>query len=142
MATFESSISINKSLPDILAAIQDSVRELGWQVLEITADSISLKIPRSFSSYSVNIKINLNKDEESVIMQVRSTTLGVGPINKRNLEGMVGKLINSVSVVLRNTPNSDSNGISEQIEKLSELFNRGILSESEFEAAKKKLLGI
>ena len=32
--------------------------------------------------------------------------------------------------------------IRQDIEKLSELFNRGILSESEFEAAKKKLLGI
>lgn len=141
MASFESSISIKKSLHEILAAVQDSIREFGWQVLEIHSGSISAKVPLSFNSYAVNLRIVLSQEEDAVNMRVNSTTLGIGPLNKRNLEGIVGKLINSVSVELRNLPNSTNIGIADQLEKLSELFNNGILSKSEFEAAKSKVLG-
>ena len=76
----------------------------------------------------------------------------MGPIQRNHLQGQMGRFLNALSILaekkkaeqeVESVPvtTNPSTSLSEELFKLHELFEKGILSESEFTAAKTRLIG-
>lgn len=147
MATFNADISTKNSSSETLLTIQEAIKEFGWAVLELGATSVIVKAPpprQGFMfqyQYSTKIVINLSESKSGTNVSIAATTIGWTSIAKRVIEGLVGQLVNAISIGAQKGKVNSGSGVADELLKLSELLNSGILTKAEFEAAKAKIIG-
>jgi hypothetical protein len=72
--------------------------------------------------------------------------IGFGPIQSNHLKGQIGRLKNIIEIFAEkeinqiNKINYNNLSISEELEKLSQLLEKGIIDNDEFQKAKKKII--
>jgi hypothetical protein len=130
--------------------------DFGWRVLESSSQSISIKevAPQSTSfTWPARIDIKIRSSSKSQCsIQLNGSVAGMGPIQRNHLQGQMGRFLNALSILaekkkaeqeVESVPvaTNPSTSLSEELFKLHELFEKGILSESEFTAAKTRLIG-
>jgi hypothetical protein len=110
----------------------------------LSINAIQYKNPGSFTNGYIQFTLSggmesrggildATKDENTVMFAAKDTAI-IGKI-KDYIESQMQKLRNP------NTPNQSSASLSSELEKLAELKNKGILTDDEFQSAKKRLLG-
>ena len=147
MASFQTQVMLPMHSKDVVHGCQQSAKDLKWSVLEVNADSVTLKVAGSDNvwGYKATSKLIVSikaKNAGSIIDFVISTP-GLGPIANKWLQEAVGNLINSLTLIGKNLGNTPATGsdLSGQLEKLADLFSKGLIDEDEFKNAKKKLIG-
>ena len=147
MATFNTSMNSPLDADATMLAIQEGVKQFEWAVMEITANSMMVKITPKFSltGYSYASKLNITIDEkgDKASLSFSATTPGIGPVARRTLEGYVGQLVNFLSVASKNGSRLSGGPatITEELSRLSDLLDKGVLSPEEFQIIKKRLIG-
>lgn len=110
----------------------------------LSINAIQYKKPGSFTNGYIQFTLSggmesrggildATKDENTVMFAAKDTVV-IEKI-KDYIESQMQKLRNP------NTPNQSSVSLSSELEKLAELKNKGILTDDEFQSAKKRLLG-
>ncbi len=148
-------------MADVLSACQKSARDMELQVVSLGADHITLTKPSTFSVRGWKLEaILLASDDGTVTISMGwrlngvATTILNRPFTvhqriKDGAEGDMGQFANGVSVELQEvarhrasqeTPAGPQFSVADELEKLADLRDRGVLSDEEFEAQKSKLL--
>lgn len=149
-------------------AVQDTVDRLGWRVLTIASQEITVTCPpvSAMSSGGPKLKVLMQESADETRLRISvSHAMAFGPVWKKILTGYMGQFVNSIS--LRVQTNSiainptvsvgEGQGASEegrgsqsqdaasdrisQLERLKALLDAGVLDQSEFEAEKRRVLG-
>jgi hypothetical protein len=137
----------------LLLFCQEVFDDFGWRVQEVTRYGMTAKesAPHLTSStWPARIDLEVVAvDEDSSELRVFGSITGLGPIQNNHLKGQVGRFLNSLSVRIDNTSKqgparvADSTAtlsLASELRELAELHRAGVLSDSEFEAAKAQLL--
>lgn len=147
MASFQTQVTLPMAPKDVVFGCQQSAKDLKWSVLEVSADSVTIKVAGSNNvwGYKATSKLIVSiasRDGGSVIDFAISTP-GFGPIANKWLQEAVGNLINSLTLFGKNISSNTASeyDLGGQLEKLAELFSKGLISEEEFKKSKKKLIG-
>jgi Short C-terminal domain len=108
---------------------------------------IGVGISRNPSSIEVLLA---EVDQATTAVTINGSIMGVGPIQKNHLKSEVNRLRNAIEVAASQARRSQSSADKqapapsdpvEQIRRLGELRDAGVLSDAEFEAKKAELLG-
>jgi hypothetical protein len=120
------------------------------------ASRIVPKIGVGFSRWPSKIEVLLTSaGEAETTITLNGSIGGVGPLQKRHLTGELNKLRNAIEVAVRTAPTRPSSAAAsamtegdaasastaDGLRHIADLYERGLLTEAEFEAAKAKLLG-
>ena len=133
---------------------QEVASELGWRVFEVSQQGLAIKeVSPQITSFTwparIDVKIQ-NLNAGNCVVQLFGSVTGMGPIQRNHLQGQMGRFLNALSIhVDKNSvvPAQESRSsamavsLAEELGKLHELFEKGILSADEFAAAKTHLLG-
>ena len=148
MATFNADITSKSSKSETLLNIQEAIKEFGWAVMELNASSVTVKAPPPPTGfwmqyqYSTKIMLNLSDAKNGTQVSITATTIGWTGIAKKVIEGLVGQLVNAISIGSQKMTASTPSSVADELTKLSELLNSGVLTQEEFDSAKKRVLGI
>lgn len=147
MSKYNDNLKLNSSLEDAKRICKHAILQLGWNVLEESSNSISCKeeTPNLTSfTFAAKIKLLLIAHQNSVTIEIQGSILGFGPIQAGHLKGQIGKLKNAVEVKFQSAQSNNhpkpTVSLADEITKLSELRNSGIISEIEFQKAKDNLI--
>ena len=89
------------------------------------------------------LQVDLSFHKGSTTINVKSSNLGIGPIQGGHVKGVSETFISNVKMQINKTqPASpmESIDLASQLEKLADLKAKGLLTEEEFAVAKAKLL--
>jgi hypothetical protein len=137
--------------------VQDVVDGLKWKVLEIGMDQIVFQHPPFNFMHSSNFaKITVSMKEKGTETSLSVVVSLIGPGGKKNLTGIMGQVVNSVSIRAQtssiainptvsigegqNETSSNFNDRIDQLERLQKLFENGILTSEELEIEKRRIL--
>ena len=154
MSKHEQTFQLPVAPETALLYCQEVSNEMGWRVLEVSRQGISIKeVSPQVTSFTwparIDVKIQ-NSNAGNCVIQLFGSVTGMGPIQRNHLQGQMGRFLNALSIhvdkksaVPAQQPTSSANSVSlaEELGKLHELFEKGILSADEFAAAKTRLLG-
>ena len=161
MATVNTSFTVPCSIDKVVLAIQDTINQFGWPVLELSQSLIVAQGPKQSS---FQLEVNLPRVMTKLLESGSTTTLHVsvsivGPLlgNKKWLTGIMGKFTNAVSLRVQTSsiainptvaigegqggPSSGGSDRLTQLSQLQSLRQSGALTEDEFESEKKRILG-
>ncbi len=126
----------------------EAVSGLGWEILEQTGPRIVCqeKMPEVTSfTWSAKVEIELSAHgQDATWIHLEGSIFGFGPLQSRHVKGQVGRLRNEIEVTAKKRAaptGGGASGLSAELEKLSDLRQRGVLTEEEYRKAKAKLLG-
>lgn len=131
-------------------SIKKSVSKLSWRILDQGKQYITIK--EEIGLWAVKftnlaqIEIYWEGNENETSITFNGSIFGFGPIQLNHLNGNMNRLknmIESEAHIITNTSNDllkKEDSISEEIQKLAELLQKGLLTNDEFIMAKKKLL--
>lgn len=145
---------IEVSIPEenTISICRKVVADIGWRILgqsknriqckEVAVSGISFNWPAE-----VEIIISSNSPSSSTIL-LNGSIFGFGPVQKGHLKGQIGNLKNRIEIKVdeetnnSNTSNNkgSSESLSDEITKLAALHKKGILTDDEFQSAKKRLI--
>ena len=140
-------------MSDVLKACQRSSRDMELQVVSLTADHMTLKKPsRPLMSdgYTLEVALRTSGDGSVTLnMEIHFKFMPVSPAVRGLAEGSMGQFANGVSVELEEVARHRASqepqagpqfSVADELEKLADLRDRGVLSDEEFEEQKSKLL--
>lgn len=149
MSRHNDSIIVPISNEKAMLVCKEAASNLNWRIMNEGKNFISCKEITSFSAFSVTwpakVDISISEHNDKVQIKLEGSIAGLGPIQSGHLKGQLGKFKNLIEVAInRLTQNSNINNdtpsLSSEIEKLSVLHSKGILTKEEFDSAKKKIL--
>jgi hypothetical protein len=146
-------------------AIQDTLDQFGWPILEVSTSLVVAQGPAQNALHTYNFpKVSCKLVERQSETQIKVSVSTVGPLFgvKKYLTGILGRLVNSVSlrvqtesiainptVALGDGQRSSSTGSAvtgeardraQQLKDLTDLLDRGALTEDEFVSEKRRIL--
>ncbi len=145
------SIETNLPIEEAYNLCRKVAVDIGWRVLEESQVSLTIK-EKAVSGTSFNwpaeVEMILSSiDTDKTVINLRGSIFGGGPVQKGHLQGQLGNIKNRIEVAINEIAKAkqkDSSNakvsIAEELEKLASLRNSGILTDEEFNEAKKKLL--
>lgn len=132
-------------------SIKKSIANINWRILSQNDQSITIKEEVGLWAVKftnlAQIDVFWEGDENETSVTLNGSIFGFGPIQSNHLNGHMNRLknmIESEAHIITNTSNDlliKENSISEEIQKLAELLQKGLITNDEFIMAKKKLLG-
>jgi len=148
MSKHNDEIVVELSIEETMVACKEAAANLNWRIMNEGKNYLSCKEITSHLAFSqtwpakVEVYVNKYNDKTKIILE--GSIFGLGPIQSGHLKGQLGKFKNLIEVSLSHRNNSfkentNSSSIAIELEKLSELYSKGILSKEEFEMAKKKV---
>ena len=146
MSRYADEFVVGVPLQEAVELCREAVSGLGWEVLEQTGPRIvcheSLPEVRLWSA-KVEIELSAH-GQDTTLIHIEGSFFGFGPVPSRHVKGQVGRLRNEIEVVAKrrvSPASGGASGLSAELEKLSDLRQRGALTEEEYLKAKAKLLG-
>ena len=159
MADQTTSVKIPYSLDDTFQALKQSSQYLYGMKVDSVDDllkTIYLKAGVSFFSWGENITVSVKSAEDGETIVEISSVSKTGAIggaldmgkNNRNLKAIMDELsmelkkYPQIKKKENNESTSSIKSVADDIKKLADLTKQGILTEEEFKAKKKQLLGL
>ena len=162
MGAVSTSFTVPCSIDRAVLAVQDTIDQFGWPVLEMSTSLIVAQNPIGFSIQG-QPKVSVKLVEEGDQTKIDVSVSIIGPLldSKKYLTGVMGKFTNSVSlrvqtesiainptVVLgQGQPTDSSSQVpaagqtrAQQLKDLKELLDAGVLTDEEFAAEKARVL--
>ncbi len=155
MSKHSQSFQLPVSGATTLKLCQEVAIQLGWRVLEVSSARISVKeVSPQVTSFTwparIDIEIKSNGQEKSHL-QLYGSIAGAGPIQRNHLQGQMGRFLNHLSLLVdtksssaatsNSSTNASTTSLTQEITRLKELLDQGVLTPEEFASAKAKLLG-
>jgi hypothetical protein len=140
---------------DVFLACQRTVKDMDLAVKSMTGDTMVLRQAMGLTKNSVTLDVNIRglEDGSSDLKLDGSTVFQANtPWTRRVIEETMTKFANGVSVELQQAdsrpasstpeppPAEPEFSVADELEKLADLRDRGVLSNEEFAAQKSKLL--
>ena len=145
------SIEINLPMEEAYDLCRKVTVDIGWHVVEEGKTSLSIK-EKAVSGVSFNFPAQVEMILSSIgtdktVSNLRGTIFGFGLTQKGHLQGRLGSIRNRIAVAVKDIAKTEQKGsnnakvsVAEELEKLASLKDNGILSDKEFNEAKRKLL--
>lgn len=149
MSKHSEEIIINKDISSVFELCQEAAANLQWRVMSVSENqSLVIKevaVQATSYNWPAEISVDLSSTKGGTRVQITSKVFGFGPIQYGHAKGQAGNFINQLQVCVRR-PSKNSNSptnvnIQDELLKLANLYKMGVLNDSEFALAKKKLLG-
>ena len=120
------------------------IGQIGWEVRSTSADSIKFKERGAATSFTWAAEITLTvRADESGSSQITmdGSIAGFGPIQSNHLKGEMGRVRNLVETMASAPEQGQpSHSLAGEIERLVQLRTSGVLTDAEFEDAKRRTL--
>ncbi len=152
---------VGTPLPNIEAAIKSAAQDLGWYTAEdapgilraflvIRSHEAEVAIGYDETNFWIDYRdsVNLNYRPDG-LRATKTRRAEKGPRIHKNYNAWVSRLADRISARAKNPPKATSGAantadqillIADELEKLDGLRQRGVLTQAEFDAQKKKLL--
>jgi hypothetical protein len=133
---------VSATVQDALDALRAAAERKGWSVQAGGPHRLQLKQGMNMTAYAVKLDVNLvPSTDRATTIRVDGRVDGWGPIQKRAL----GEALNSLQSEVLSALPQEAAGASpeaqvEALKSLSELRDKGALTEDEFVAQKAKIL--
>lgn len=149
---YRSELDLHTAVGDAMIACREAVRDLGWRILEQSETCLVCKevTPCVTSlTWAAQVEIILTGGSADITkVTLNGSIFGFGPIQSGHLRGQVGSLRNRIELASSKSnilqtlrgEKVDMPDVAEQIRKLAQLRDDGILTEEEFESKKAELL--
>ena len=146
MPKHSEAFAVSAAIHETLQACKEAVGQLGWGILEAGDGRMSIK-EEGFANLNKGTwpaKVDIHLQSSGVRTQIilEGSIFGFGPIQSDHLKGQMGRLR---SLIERSADRVQSQtgvaSLGVELERLASMKARGVLTEDEFEVAKKKLLG-
>ncbi|MGA1820526.1 MAG: SHOCT domain-containing protein [Thermoplasmatota archaeon] len=135
----------------LMDIVEDVVDELGWLVMERGKGWLSVKEKDRFDYYNpLRMRIVLSSAEEGRMkIEVNAENSGAGPVQDEYIRSQVNRFIDSVRMtaegsgpasVEKDDDRKGQRSLSEELNRLAELYDDGKLTEEEYRKAKKQVL--
>ncbi len=145
MSRFEKDLKVQVP-PDVLRA----TCEQALQELDLLMDEQSMDILRShekfrFDAYNpVDVEISIQEEGPGSSLHISGISEGFGPLQDTHVRNKILELLSRIQLDIEYgppaTPLIGSPYIANELELLSRLHSKGVLSDFEFQRAKEKLL--
>lgn len=151
MSKYQQTFRIQIDSGKAISLCQEVAVDLGWRVLEVSNSSISVKeVAPQLTGFTwparIDVQIGSISSQECEL-RLFGSILGVGPIQRNHLQGQMGRFLNHLSVLVDRPRMKQGDGgqsgtslLSEELTRLKELVDEGVLTQEEFAAAKARLL--
>jgi hypothetical protein len=132
-----------------MAACRAAVAELRWKVEDQSDRRLVCKELQAAmlasTTWSAKAEINLREIADGTLVAVKVSNFGLGPIQSNHVKGQAGAFCNQLQVILDRrayapAPSQPAVSLSAELQRLASLRDSGVLSQTEFEAAKARLL--
>jgi len=146
MSRYEKDIKVQVP-PDVLrVTCENALQELDLLLDEKGIDSLRSHEKFRFDAYNpVDIEISIEEDESGSNLHISGISDGFGPLQDIHVRNKILELLSRIQIDTDyGPPSSRMNGspnLINELELLSRLHSRGVLSDFEFQRAKEKLLG-
>ena len=147
MSKYQQSFILNLPLSRASEVCREVAAQLGWRVLEQTTYRIVCKenAPQVTSfTWSAKVEIELEAESQGwTRITLDGSIFGYGPIQSGHLKGQIGRIRNEIELAAKKPAQGECDKkptLTTELEKLSELKQRGVLTDEEFQQAKALLL--
>lgn len=149
MSRLTDELSVQLPLEHASHVCRSAIASIGWNIKSMDDRCIVAKVGVGISRNPSNIEVLLaSGDESRTIITLNGSIMGIGPVQKRHLGGEMNRLRNAIEVAASQSatagavaPSDAERDPAEQLRKLGELRDAGVVSDDEFEAKKAELLG-
>ena len=144
------------ALDQVIMVCREAIASVNWRVLEQGTNRLKCKevaIQSTSFTWPAEVEIILFPHPKGTVIAMNGTIFGWGPIQASHLKGQMGNLKNRIEIGLSklfedqkqqaaSTPISQSSSLITELERLANLHAKGMLTDDEFQSAKKKLLNV
>jgi hypothetical protein len=164
MTKLDNELILDMSIADASEACRGAIASIGWNIKSMEPHRIVPKVGVGLTRWPSKIEVLLSEAAATqTTVTLRGSIGGYGPVQKRHLGGQMNRLRNAIEVAVPKNPAAgevpgavltrDRNTASEpaeqklqgdsleQLRKLGELRDAGVVTAEEFEAKKAELLG-
>jgi Short C-terminal domain len=149
MSKLSDELSLELPLEQASMACRSSIASIGWNIKSMDDRRIVPTVGVGISRNPSNIEVLLaSADDSRTTVTLNGSIVGIGPVQKSHLRGGMNRLRNAIEVAASQSLKAyaaDQSGAErdavEQLRKLGEPRDAGVLSDEEFEAKKAELLG-
>ena len=143
MASHQESETFEVDQSELMLACRASLSEMAnWKISKEGEYFFEAKKSMTFNENPQDLYITVTQTKGSCVLDIRGNMWGFGPIMTGKTRESVRTFRSGVKLKLadRSQGNPSSGGLADELEKLSAMKDKGLLSEDEFAAAKAKLL--
>ena len=144
------------ALDQVIMVCREAIASVNWRVLEQGTNRLKCKefaIQSTSFTWPAEVEIILFPHPKGTVIAMNGTIFGWGPIQASHLKGQMGNLKNRIEIGLSklfedqkqqaaSIPISQSSSLITELERLANLHAKGMLTDDEFQSAKKKLLNV
>lgn len=144
MSRFSTEVRVNASVADILRKGHFILEDMDLLFEDRSMSRLLFKEKQRFDPFNpVEIEVKVRKEEHGAVIELDGKNFGEGPYQESHVKRMIFELMDRLEEDLpgRNIERPDRDpDIVEELKVLSRLHEQGVLTDPEFERAKKKLL--
>jgi hypothetical protein len=144
MSRFSTEVRVNASKSDILRIGQSILEEMGLLFQDRDFSNLLFKEKYRFDPFNpVEMRLQVRENGDGSLIKLEGENLGEGPYQETHVKRLVFELMDRLDECVgigegEDRPNDPD--IVRELELLTSLHNKGILTDHEFQKAKEKLL--
>ena len=136
---------IQKDKDTVMQACRYAFKEMQVAVQNESENSFTANEKQGLLAYAnpAKIEVSINSSGKNTTLNVNVSNFGFGPIQGKHCKSVANTFINAVRV--KSTESSTSSvqlSDADELKKFADLKEQGIISEEEFNAKKKQILGL
>lgn len=144
MSRFSTEFRANAGSADVIRTGQSILEEMGLIFFDRDGRSLKFREKQRFDPFNpATVELKVIEGEREVRVQLESENLGEGPYQETHLKRILFEIMDRMEMNLKETtsgPGCMDSGIAHELEVLSNLHSKGVLTDMEFERAKKQIL--
>ena len=146
MSTYNEKFTIEKDIDIVSQDCRYALNQMWVAIENESAYAFTIQEKISLFSFGNPAKLQISLSEMKkgkTEIEVKSTNFGFGPVQDKHVESAASKFINAVKLKA-NEANNAYAALTEAdaLKKFAELRDQGVISQEEFEAKKKQILGL
>ena len=147
MSSYNENFSIEKDKETVSQACRYAFNQMGVAIHDESANAFTVKEKVGLLAYANPAKLKISLSElkaGKTEIEVESSNFGFGPIQGKHVKSVATTFINAVKLKANESNNAGVSAVSDadELKKFAELRDQGVISQDEFEAKKKQILGL
>ena len=146
MSTVSETIGLQYSYQKTIMVVRKAVLSFGSLVEKGTSFEIKDNVQRTVFSttWPAKVKIEFEKSTNDMFTNVilTASNFGMGPIQKKECRSKLGAVKSAILVAGQESDQSNNSSPADEVMKLKQLLDAGVLTIEEFEKKKRQLLDL
>jgi len=146
MSTVSETIGLQYSYQKTIMVVRKAVLSFGSLVEKGTSFEIKDNVQRTVFSttWPAKVKIEFEKSTNDMFTDVilTASNFGMGPIQKKECRSKLGAVKSAILVAGQESDQSNNSSPADEVMKLKQLLDAGVLTIEEFEKKKRQLLDL